>query len=81
MSMKILIILGSTRPNRESEKVGPWVLREIQKRPEFEAELIDLRDWPLPFYNEVAGRKVLRAITPWKLLKNGQSKSLLRMGL
>ncbi|KKW12939.1 MAG: NADPH-dependent FMN reductase [Candidatus Gottesmanbacteria bacterium GW2011_GWB1_49_7] len=35
-----------------SEKVAPWVLAEAKKHTEAEFELIDLRDWPLPFYNE-----------------------------
>lgn len=50
--IKIQVILGSTRPNRQSEKVGNWVLEQISKNPEITAELIDLKDWPLPFYNE-----------------------------
>lgn len=53
--IKIQIILGSTRPQRQSEKVGKWILEQISKNPELDAELIDLRDWPLPFYNEIAG--------------------------
>lgn len=53
--VKIQIILGSTRPNRRSEMVGKWVLEQIKQNPEVEAELIDLRDWPLPFYNEISG--------------------------
>jgi NAD(P)H-dependent FMN reductase len=51
--MKIQIILGSTRPERKSEMIGRWVLEQAQARGDFEYELIDLRDWPLPFYNEV----------------------------
>ncbi|OGE79053.1 MAG: hypothetical protein A2751_01175 [Candidatus Doudnabacteria bacterium RIFCSPHIGHO2_01_FULL_46_14] len=72
--MKILIILGSTRPNRESEKVGRWVLREIQKRAEFDAELIDLRDWPLPFYNEVAGPESINGNYSIELAKKWEAK-------
>lgn len=53
--MKIQVILGSTRPQRQSEKVGKWVIKQISKNSEVEAELIDLKDWPLPFYNEVSG--------------------------
>jgi len=53
--VKIYIILGSTRPNRMSEKVAPWVLAQAKKHTEAQFELIDLRDWPLPFYQEVAG--------------------------
>lgn len=50
----IQIILGSTRPNRRGEVVAKWALGEIKKHSEIEAELLDLRDWPLPFFNEVA---------------------------
>lgn len=53
--VKIQIILGSTRPNRQSEKVGRWVFEQVSKNSEIEVELIDLRDWPLPFYNEISG--------------------------
>lgn len=37
-----------------SEKVAPWVLAQAKKHTEAQFELIDLRDWPLPFYQEVA---------------------------
>lgn len=54
--MKIQVILGSTRPQRQSEKIGKWVIEQISStNKEVKAELIDLRDWPLPFYNEVSG--------------------------
>jgi len=52
MKLKIHIILGSTRPGRFSEKPGKWILGELQKKEGIEAELIDLRDWTLPFFNE-----------------------------
>lgn len=51
---RIQIILGSTRPKRRGEAVAKWALGEINKHPEIAAELLDLRDWPLPFFNEVA---------------------------
>ena len=50
--MKILIIIGSTRKNRFSEKPANWILEEARKRREFEVELVDLRDYPLPFFDE-----------------------------
>ncbi len=58
--MKVQVILGSTRPQRQSEKVGKWVIEQISKNKEIEPELIDLRDWPLPFYNEVSGVSYLK---------------------
>ncbi|MBI2607876.1 MAG: NAD(P)H-dependent oxidoreductase [Candidatus Doudnabacteria bacterium] len=52
--LRIKIILGSTRPNRFSDKPGAWILGEAMKKPGVDAELLDLRDYPLPFYNEPA---------------------------
>ncbi|HTR18887.1 MAG TPA: NAD(P)H-dependent oxidoreductase [Candidatus Paceibacterota bacterium] len=50
--LKVKIILGSTRPNRTSEKVAPWVLEQVKKNDAFDAELLDLREYPMPFYDE-----------------------------
>lgn len=50
--LQIQVILGSTRPNRFSEKPGKWILEELKKRQGIQAELIDLRDYPLPFFEE-----------------------------
>lgn len=54
MSLKIAVIIGSTRPNRFSEHPAKWIFEEVKKLPDVEAELLDLRDWPLPFYDEPA---------------------------
>jgi NAD(P)H-dependent FMN reductase len=57
---KIQIIIGSTRQNRFSEKPARYIFEELKKRDDVEAELLDLRDWPLPFYDEAippAGNK------------------------
>lgn len=50
--MKIQIIMGSTRQNRFSEKPARWLYELAKTRTDFETELLDLRDYPLPFYNE-----------------------------
>jgi len=57
---KILIIMGSTRQNRQSEMVATYVAQLANKRTDLDFELIDLRDWDLPFYNEVAGPMSLK---------------------
>lgn len=49
--LRIAVIVGSTRLNRFSEKPAGWIFREVQKLPDVDAELLDLRDWPLPFMN------------------------------
>jgi len=50
--LKIQVIIGSTRQNRFSEKPAHYIFDELKKKEGIEAELIDLRDWPLPFYDE-----------------------------
>lgn len=50
--MNIKIILGSTREGRFSDSAGEWVLSELQQREGVSAEVIDLRDYDLPFFNE-----------------------------
>lgn len=50
--LKLKIILGSTRPNRFSEHAGRWILEEAKKIAGIEAELLDLRDYEMPFFNE-----------------------------
>ncbi len=50
--MTISVIVGSTRQGRFSEKPAQWILRELQKREEIEARLLDLRDFPMPFFDQ-----------------------------
>lgn len=49
--LKIKIIVGSTRQNRFSEKPAQWILEEAKKLEGVEVELLDLRDYPMPFFD------------------------------
>lgn len=49
--LNIQVILGSTRQNRFGDKPAHYILGELQKRPNVRAELVDLRDWPMPFFD------------------------------
>jgi NAD(P)H-dependent FMN reductase len=51
-TLKIKLIVGSTRPNRFSEKASAWMLGLARQRPDLDVELLDLRDYPLPFFEE-----------------------------
>lgn len=44
------VIVGSTRPNRFSERMARWIAGVAQSS--FEVELLDLRHYPLPFFEE-----------------------------
>src|SRR5246127_3981219 len=50
--MTISVIVGSTRQGRFSEKPAQWILHQLQKRDGIEAQLLDLRDFPMPFFDQ-----------------------------
>src|SRR3954468_9398451 len=50
--IKIAIIIGSTRPNRNGEAVAKWVHEVAQKRTDAEFELVDIKDFNLPLLDE-----------------------------
>jgi NAD(P)H-dependent FMN reductase len=50
--LRIVIIIGSTRPGRNGEAVGKWVYQIAQKRTDAEFELIDIKDFNLPLLDE-----------------------------
>lgn len=52
--LKIGIIISSTRASRFGDKPAQWILEKANERPEIDAEIVDLRDFDLPFFDEVA---------------------------
>ena len=50
--IKIAIILGSTRPNRNGQAVAEWVFALAQKRSDAQFELVDIQDYNLPLLDE-----------------------------
>ena len=51
---RIAIILSTTRAARFGHKAGQWLYDIAKERDDIEVEMIDLRDHPLPFFDEVA---------------------------
>lgn len=51
---KIAIIIGSTRAARFADKPAAWLLKQAQARTDMTAELVDLRDFDLPMFDEPA---------------------------
>ncbi len=53
--LNLKIILGSTRQGRFSEKVGEWILGKVKVLDNVDVEILDIRDYELPFlYSEVS---------------------------
>jgi NAD(P)H-dependent FMN reductase len=51
---KIAVVIGSTRPTRFADAPAQWILKQAKARDDMEVELVDLRDHPLPFFDEMA---------------------------
>ncbi|MEO8883612.1 MAG: NAD(P)H-dependent oxidoreductase [Devosia sp.] len=49
---KIGIIIGSTRPNRFADTPTKWLFEIASKRNDALFEIVDLRDYPMPFFEE-----------------------------
>lgn len=47
---RIQVILGSTRQNRAGELVAQWITGLAESRSDVDVELVDLREFPLPFF-------------------------------
>ena len=52
--LKIAVIISSTRPTRFGELPAQWILEKANARPEIQAEIVDIRDFDLPFFDEMA---------------------------
>lgn len=51
-TLNIKVIIGSTRPQRFGEQPAHWIFEKARKREELNVELLDLRDYPMPFFEE-----------------------------
>lgn len=51
---KIAIIIGTTRATRFGDKPAQWIYNLASQRNDMTAEIVDLRDYPMPFFEEVA---------------------------
>lgn len=69
--MKLAIIIGTTRQGRKTDRQAKWTFNAAKQLDGVEAELIDLRDYPMPFFDEPMSprfnpdRKIDPAVKPW----------------
>ncbi|GAB1478242.1 NAD(P)H-dependent oxidoreductase [Paracoccaceae bacterium] len=51
---KIAVIVSSTRPTRFADIPTKWIVDKAAAHGALDVEVLDLRDYPLPFFDEVA---------------------------
>ena len=52
--LKIAVIIGSTRDTRFGDKPAKWIADLAAQRPELDVEIVDLKSFDLPLFNEAA---------------------------
>lgn len=50
--MKLGIVIGSVRDNRVSDRLAKWVERQASSMADVQTKIIDLKDFPMPMFNE-----------------------------
>ncbi|MCL4357278.1 NAD(P)H-dependent oxidoreductase [Patescibacteria group bacterium] len=69
--MKLVVIVGTIRTNRQSLKEAKWVVKAASAMDDVDTKLIDLADYPLPFFSEPMSprynpeRKIEPAVQKW----------------
>ena len=72
--LNVAIIIGSTRPNRLGEPIAKWAETHAKAVVGWKVELVDLRDWPLPFFQEKASLMYLNGDYSIDLAKEWSKK-------
>lgn len=62
--LKIAVIIASIRDNRFGDKPAKWIADLANERPEIAAEIVDLKDYPLPLFNAPASDSWMPATDP-----------------
>jgi NAD(P)H-dependent FMN reductase len=72
MALRLQIIIGSTRPGRFADKPVAWLKDRLEGRDDFELDVLDLRDYPLPFFES--------ATSPARSLRDYPNDDIAKLG-
>lgn len=51
---KLAVVVGSIRPNRFADHPAQWIAEIARQRGDFDVEVLDLKEYPMPLFAEVA---------------------------
>jgi NAD(P)H-dependent FMN reductase len=72
MSLRLQVIIGSTRPGRFADKPAAWIVDRLSTREDFELDVLDLRDHPLPLFDS--------SMSPARTLREYPNEAVAKLG-
>ncbi len=72
--IRIKIILGSVRNGRFGERPAGWINDELKNWDGIEAELLDLKDYPMPFFDSAMSPSMLGKKYPNETVQKWSNK-------
>lgn len=69
--MRVAVIVGAIREGRKSPKQARWVMKTLKGMQGVQAELVDLKDYPIPIFDEPGSprynpnRKLVPEVQKW----------------
>jgi NAD(P)H-dependent FMN reductase len=61
---RIALIIGSTRPTRFADTPTQWMRRQAEARDDMDVDVVDLRDHPMPFFDEATSNLWAPSVNP-----------------
>jgi NAD(P)H-dependent FMN reductase len=61
---KIAVIIGSTRDSRFADIPAKWIYELARKREDWDVELVDIREFDLPLFNELSSNAYIPSQNP-----------------
>lgn len=72
--IKIKIILGTVRQGRFGERPARWIMDQLKEWPEVDAELLDLKDYPMPFFDSAMSPSMMKMKYPNDVVQRWSAK-------
>lgn len=72
MPLRLQIIVGSTRPGRFADKPVAWLVDRLAGRADFDLDVLDLRDHPLPLFDS--------PMSPARSLRDYPNEAVAKLG-